>query len=156
MSIEPLPRSDGLLIQRSRQYTYCAVVSIPAGTEVKKEEVPFEFSLLKSNTKYLSREANNVLEYSYKSLPVHSQVPYNKYLAAHALNYCDSQKNNSYKVYTCQDTPPFLLTIETVRHNKASVADKVLGLWPLGLLLSLFIIVLLYDTVLNSNYVVKT
>ena len=36
MSIEPLPRSDGLLIQRSRQYTYCAVVSIPAGTEVKK------------------------------------------------------------------------------------------------------------------------
>ena len=114
-----------------------------------RKEIPFEFALLKSSVRYLTREANQIFEHSYRSLPVHSAIPFNKYIALHALNYCDSRVNETYRVHPCKDTPPFILNIETHREDQNSLADRAFKLWPLGVLLASFTLAVVYESVLK-------
>jgi len=114
-----------------------------------RKDIAFEFALLKSSVRYLTREGNQIFEHSYRSLPVHSAIPYNKYLAVHALNYCDSRVNETYRVHSCRDTPPFILNIETLREDQDSLVDRAIKLWPIGVLFISFTLAIVYESVLK-------
>lgn len=142
---EPKFRADRVEILRSDRVTFCAVVSIPEDAHLD-EAIAFEFSLQKNVKKHLSAGASAALVSSYNHLPVRSEVSFGKYLAKHAQHYCDGWTNFSREVRPCADSPAFLLHVRTHDERASSLARRLVGLWPFGALIGLFVGIVLLDS----------